>query len=400
MSYLNPANTGVSLPQMPLGPLSGFLTGMRIDTGNEMDKRMMRDDDLEYAINQIRQQQDQSNLAVLQANNQNALSGAAITAGQYADGTKQQEADTGSQATIAGNQLKTTQSQDEIRRAVAPDVVNMGEYIKANGGQLDPTNQADIDRWNQFSTVMQNHGIKVPTFPDQGDTIQLQQWAKNAAKYASTNAQATINTIPYQQELGKIQAQSQGAQTVEAQRATSAETVADKQVAGGIQRAQIAANAQIEKSQIYASVSKTAKDNLLTTLQMIRRKGGVTPEDVPMLQQMAFNAFYDQAGTFRAINFNTADPATQARIRQAQQFASQEAEEFLRKDPSYIKAEQASGATNTNQPQSTNQPTTNNQPRNLILSSGQGLPSDLRPGDVINGHTYLGGPHNSQSSWK
>jgi hypothetical protein len=38
--------------------------------------------------------------------------------------------------------------------------------------------------------------------------------------------------------------------------------------------------------------------------------------------------------------------------------------------------------------------------RNLTFSEGGKLPADLQPGDIVNGHMFLGGPSTSADSWK
>jgi len=355
MAYLTPAQPtgGGLLPQLPPGALSGYLTGAAFGNADNMNQRMMRDDDLEYAINQIRQQADQSNLGVTQATNANKVSEQGILAGQYADGTQQQLADTGAQAAISTNQGKDIANKDAIRQAVAPEVVKMGEYIKANGGKLDPTNQADIDTWKQFAGVMSLHGIKVAPFPDQGDTIKMQQWAQSAAKYAQVNAQAAVNTIPYQQKISEIKEQNQGALGVAGVHAGATESAARIGAQARVDAAKVGAEAGIQRAQISRGVGDKFEQMRNMILNKINNREDKTihPDEAELLTFAAQEAEFNNPAYDIAKSVAMGDPDKLAQIRAATDAVAQKK---LMNLPGYAQAIGQVQSGNTSAPKADN----------------------------------------------
>lgn len=330
MAYLNPANSGVSLPQMPLGPLTGFLSGMQIDTANRMNDRIMRDDDLEYLINQIKQQQDASNLQVNQAKNQNELLNQQILANQFNSGMKQRQANAAVLADTSKNQAEGVSAQDSINQSLAVPTVQMADFIKQNGGRLDPTNPAHLEAWQNYAKVLQYHGVKPPAFPDPQQQAALMQ--KGAAY---------VNSAPYQQQIGAINAKGAIEKSVADIGAESRERAAATTASGHVQGAQITANANVQRTQMQMEMQRNQQQSLIATMALIRRKGGYTPEDVAFVRQQATLMFlngpdYEIARTIASTN--PTDPVARAKLQAVQEQARQQAESFLNQDPSFVAA--------------------------------------------------------------
>jgi hypothetical protein len=251
----------------------------------------------------------------------------------------------------------------------------------------------------------------MPNIPSDGDLQNLignkGPQAQQFLNAVSARAQASINTIPFQQKMTGINAEIQGRHTDVAATNESREAAARIAANASMAGHQITADASVQRTQLQLQASKNIEQSLIGSLQMLKARGGVQPQDVPLLRQQAelmVNARPDiqLARTIAATSVNAAEQ--QAAINQQVQ---QEALNYLRRDPTFREAEQAAGGAAgdgmggvppSNAPQSfTKTPDT---PRTLTLSKTQGLPQDLKPGDIVNGHKYLGGPTTNPKSWE
>jgi hypothetical protein len=407
---LDPAVYQNSLPQMPLGPLTGFLSGMNQDLANQATQRNFENDDLQKILTKLKIQEDQGTLQskIDKANYEGAK--AQTDQSLLPEYAQTQSAKYSAEQSTAGAQKATADVQQKL--AAAPLYVQMAEEAKTLwGGQAQPLNP-DYQKWAaKWKKDLGQYADGMPNIPSDGDLQNLignkGPQAQQFLNAVSARAQASINTIPFQQKMTGINAEIQGRHTDVAATNESREAAARIAANASMAGHQITADASVQRTQLQLQASKNIEQSLIGSLQMLKARGGVQPQDVPLLRQQAelmVNARPDiqLARTIAATSVNAAEQ--QAAINQQVQ---QEALNYLRRDPTFREAEQAAGGAAgggmggvppSNAPQSfTKTPDT---PRTLTLSKTQGLPQDLKPGDIVNGHKYLGGPTTNPKSWE
>lgn len=410
---LDPATYQNSLPQMPLGPLTGFLSGMNQDLANQATQRNFESDDLQKILTRLKIQEDQGTLQskIDKANYEGAK--AKVDQGLLDPYAEAQRATYGAQAATAGLQKTTADVQQKL--AAAPLYVQMANEAQARwGGKAQPMNP-EYQKW--AAQWKHDLGAYAPDMPDVPSDADMQNLIVNKGPQAqqfldavNAKAQGAINTAPFQQKMAGINAQVQGAQRVAETQAASRDYAADKTAAAHVQGANITAQGGIQRVSMQLAAAKSAQQSLIAQLDYFKKNGGITPQAVPLLIQSATMAINTRPDVIARRELAVYQGGDQSAIDEVVQ---QAALNLLRQDPDFIKAEKgmSSGAgggapipspsaSQLQQGVQETSPQGNQAPRTLTLSKSQGLPSDLKPGDIVNGHKYKGGPPSNPSSWE
>ena len=340
--YLSPATYANNLPQMPLGPGTGFLSGMHEGIANDIVSRAMRDQDLQYAIDQIRQQSDQAKLELQKAQNVPAIAQAGAEADAWQPGGLAQQAyQTGLQAKTAGNETQVTADKVNQIMQRGSVYVQAGSALDAlgpNPSPLDPSFQ----QWNN-DTVQKLRAVGVPNVPDvfgPSDISNLQ-----AAR------QGFINSLPHLQQMAAINQTYTGKAALEGVKQ-----------AGDYQRAMDVAGLKGEyglavqkyKTDLAMALSQNAKneeERMQKQLVSIKRQGILTANggdvqgNIQIVERAAQLQAEDELSKiqpmFRVLNMMGSDPtdpkSVESKLR-ANQMLEQKTAEILAKFPGYTQA--------------------------------------------------------------
>lgn len=407
-SDLNPSMYQNSLPQMPLGPLTGFLSGMNQDLANQATQRNFEADDLQKILTKLKIQEDQGTLQskIDKANYEGAK--ATTDTGLLPDYAAAQKATYGAQTATAGLQQTTADVQQKL--AAGPLYVQMAEEAKQRwGGQANPMDP-NFQQWYQgWYDKLSKYAPDMPSMASTGD---LQHLINNKAPQAAAfmqnvqaNAAAQVQSVPQQQKLAGINAEIQGKHADVATEAASREEAARIAAQAHVKGAEVSAQGGVDRVRMQLEAAKSANSALTAQIAYFKK---LPPQEraafVPTLIQsavMAANLRPDVVEQRKLALYTGGDMSA------IDNTVKQNALDFLRTDPAFREAEQVAGGAAaggmggvppSNAPQSfTKTPDT---PRTFTLSKTQGLPSDLKPGDIVNGHKYLGGPSTNPKSWE
>lgn len=267
---------------MPLGPLTGFLSGMNQDLANQATQREFQNDDLQKILTQLSIQENQGTLQskIDKANyegekaktDQSMLSDYAATAkAKYA-------------SEKATSDLQTTEADIQSKLAPAKLWLQMSEEAKVMGDP-DPMNPNWVNWWEGWRQKLKSYAPNMPAMAGAGDMQLVQRQGMQAAaviQKANAISQAAVNTAPQQQALAAITAKGNIEKAVEEQRATAQQNVANTHAAATVEAARIGAGARENSAEIAAAANRSARDNIIgNILRAANKFGGVDkiPED-------------------------------------------------------------------------------------------------------------------------